>query len=189
MIEAYPLCWPEGWPRTQYPKRSKFWTSFAVVRDSLIYEIDKLGGINEIISTNVPLRQDGLPYARAGEPDDPGVAVYFEYCGKPMCFACDKYDLVRDNMQAIRKTIEALRGIERWGASDMMERAFAGFAAITDQSNESWRDILDYYGDNLSAARDRYRYLAKQHHPDLGGNSEEFHRIQKAWEQAQSELS
>jgi hypothetical protein len=47
-----------------------------------------------------------------------------------MCFACDRWDSVADNVQAIRKTIEALRGIERWGTGDMVQRAFAGFVAL-----------------------------------------------------------
>src|SRR3546814_19053229 len=47
-----------------------------------------------------------------------------------MTFACDRWDTVRDNVRAIGKTIEAIRGIERWGASDMMERAFSAFEAL-----------------------------------------------------------
>jgi hypothetical protein len=31
-----------------------------------------------------------------------------------MCFACDRWDSVGDNVYAITKTIKALRGIERW---------------------------------------------------------------------------
>lgn len=42
-----------------------------------------------------------------------GVAVYFTLKGQQFCFACDHWDEIKDNMQAIHKTIEALRGIER----------------------------------------------------------------------------
>lgn len=42
-------------------------------------------------------------------------------------FACDKFNEVRLNLNAIRLTIAALRQIERCGTSDMMERAFRGF--------------------------------------------------------------
>ena len=47
-----------------------------------------------------------------------------------MCFACDKWRDVYDNIYAIGKTIEALRGIERWGTGDMVEQAFTGFVAL-----------------------------------------------------------
>jgi hypothetical protein len=72
----------------------------------------------------VQLRQDGLPYANRRAPSDTGAAVYFSYKGRQMCFACDKWQDVYDNIYAISKTIEALRGIERWGAGDMVEQAF-----------------------------------------------------------------
>jgi hypothetical protein len=76
-----------------------------------------MGGTGVILSTNIPLRNDGLPYANSREPNDPGVAVYFRYQKRDLCFACDAYTSVRENAYAIAKTVEALRGIERWGAS------------------------------------------------------------------------
>ena len=42
--------------------------------------------------------------------------------------ACDVFDEVRLNVNAIRLTIAALRQIERCGASIMLERAFRGFS-------------------------------------------------------------
>jgi hypothetical protein len=55
-------------------------------------------------------------FARAR--DDVGVAVYFSYRNQQRCFACDRWNRIQDNMQAISKTIEALRGIERWATGD-----------------------------------------------------------------------
>jgi len=43
--------------------------------------------------------------------------------------ACDLFNEVRLNMHAIALTIEAMRQIERCGASSMLERAFRGFIA------------------------------------------------------------
>jgi hypothetical protein len=37
---------------------------------------------------------------------------------------------IRDNLQAVAKTIEALRGIDRWGTREMVDAAFQAFAAI-----------------------------------------------------------
>ena len=189
-VEAYPLHWPEGWPRTKKRERSRFQTTFGLARDCLMEEIARLGGRLPILSTNVPLRRDGLPYASAKEPEDPGVSVYFEYKGKQMCFACDRFDLVKDNTQAIRKTIDAIRGIERWGASDMMRRAFSGFVALPEPGKESWRDVLGCHrGDeSFVLIKARYLPLVKKHHPDNGGTPEGFDRIRRAFMEAKEEL-
>lgn len=93
-----------------------------------------MGGRNVVVSTNKPVRKDGGVYANAREPEDPGVAVYFERDGDRVCFACDQYDRVWKNMRAIAKTIEAMRGIERWGSKEMLDRAFTGFAALPPPS-------------------------------------------------------
>ena len=125
MAEAFPLYWPEGWKRTAYRRTSAFKiAAFGKARDLLLAEIKRMGGTSIVLSTNISLRNDGLPYAGQRNPDDPGVAVYFLYKKRQMSFACDAYRKVEENAYAIAKTIEALRGIERWGASDMMERAY-----------------------------------------------------------------
>ena len=61
-----------------------------------------------------------------------------------MTFACDKWDKVKDNINAIANTIAAIRGIERWGASDMMERAFSAFEALPPPMSglRPWYDLL-----------------------------------------------
>lgn len=83
-----------------------------------------MGGSHLVISTNIELRRDGLPHAGRREPSDKGVAVYFDYRRRPICFACDRWDRIGDNIYAIAKTIDALRGIERWGSGSMVEQSF-----------------------------------------------------------------
>jgi hypothetical protein len=152
MIDAYPLCWPNGWPRAADRERGTFIGTPDMVRKELIAEVDRMIGArpgyayreSRIISTNVPLRRDGEPMAGRNEPLDPGVAVYFQRKGKQVCFACDKYDRVWKNMRAIAKTIEAMRGIERWGSSDMLDRAFTGFAALPEPGKvKPWSEVFD----------------------------------------------
>lgn len=178
-VDAFPLQWPAGWQRTSPHRRERgaFKTSFAKARDELMSEISRMGGRLPVLSSNMALRRDGLPYAQQVRIEDPGIAVYFERKGRPMCFACDRYTTVEANTQAIRKTIEALRGIDRWGASDMMERAFTGFVAL-EAPRDDWRAVLDE-----SDPEGSYRRLRAQHHPDRGGEAGEFHRIQQAFEQ------
>lgn len=169
MIEAYPLHWPEGWPRTKAPAHSRFHPTNGrhAVAQALLAEIRRLGGGQVVISTNVRLRNDGLPYSGDRPPEDKGVAVYFNLKGRQMVFACDKWAKLEDNLRSIHKTIEALRGIERWGASDMMERAFSGFTALPDHTHRTWRQVLGVpAGAGLDECRAARAALMKQYHPD-----------------------
>lgn len=186
MIEAYPLYWPEGWKRTPPGKRkynAAFKKAFGENRDHLMAEVDRLGGSSVVLSTNIPLRRDGLPYADKRSPDDPGVAIYFNYKNKPMCFACDGYYSARENIRATSLTIEALRGIERWGASDMMERAFRGFTALPDLTTKHWTKVLGFNREirvTKEAIEHAYRRLVRIHHPDKDGDPEKFREITAA---------
>lgn len=191
MVEAYPLYWPEGWKRTASYSRthSRFKTGFATARDFLVGEVKRLGGTGVVLSTNVRLRGDGLPYAGVGEPEDGGAAIYFTYKKAQICFACDRYKTVKENLTAIGKTIEALRGMERWGASDMMERAFRGFAQLPSTTGRDWWEVLQI---SRSSPRDvvesRYRQLAQERHPDKGGSHTAMAELNIAREQALKDL-
>ena len=103
MTEAFPLHWPAGRPQTAIlsgvaSTSPSLWLATACSR-----EIRMLGGTLPVLSTNIPLRKDGLPYANHRQPEDKGVAVYFTLNGNPMCFACDRWDSVADNVQAIQR--------------------------------------------------------------------------------------
>lgn len=179
MTEAYPLQWPFGKPRRQYPERARFDVTQERAQQGIMQQIRMLGGTLPVISTNVPLRRDGLAYTSAKKPDDRGVAVYFTLRGQQMCFACDRWDEIKDNMQAIHKTIEALRGIERWGSGDMVQQAFTGFLALPSQD-----DPYDVLGIKRGATGDEvelaYRQKAKICHPDMGGSADDMARINNA---------
>jgi hypothetical protein len=193
MNEAFPLSWPTGWKRTKPNSRIKspFKASFASSRDKLLNELKLLNAEKVVLSSNITLRRDGLPYANAPEPPDPGAAVYFELKQKPMCLACDQYRLVRENIMAIAKTVEALRGIERWGASDMMERAFTGFLALPEKASTPWREVLELGGDR-SLTREiietQAKKLLRAHHPDRGGDVDKFQQIIAARDAARAEV-
>jgi hypothetical protein len=119
MTEAYPLQWPDGWPRTRSDHREdsryRFKTgtrragdsyepgravTFDVARKKLCEELDRLGASGVVISTNLPLRADGFPRADAARNrvQDPGVAVYFTLKKKQMVMACDRYDAPSANL-------------------------------------------------------------------------------------------
>jgi hypothetical protein len=184
-VEAYPLAWPPGRPRARTRDNSRFNVTPVKAFQEIQEEVERLGGTALIISTNVPLRRDGMMMANARTWNgDPGVAVYFTYQKKPMCFACDRWFLVKDNMRAITKTIEALRGIARWGTGDMIQQAFTGFTALP--APESWWQVLGLSGPNATRGdiERAHRKLIMEHHPDRpGGNDDKAARINRARDQ------
>lgn len=189
---AYPLSWPHGRPQSSSRAMSKFDTSFTKARDFLIAELERLGTRDALLSTNVPLRLDGPPRGDTSPTGSPGVAVYFTYKGKSMAFACDRWNRVGDNIHAIAKTIEALRGIARWGTGDMMQAAFAGFSALPAPTamGKPWREILGCPNAHTRADVDyAYRAARRRAHPDMGGSNDAFDQVQKAYEAACREIS
>jgi hypothetical protein len=195
-ISAHPLQWPIGRKRTPAwnRERARFDVSFVRARDNIVNEVYRLTGKYPdpqiIISTNIALRRDGLPLAGQRAPEDVGVAVYFLYKKQQMCFACDRWQKVEHNMQAIAKTIEAIRGIARWGTGDMLQAAFTGFAALpAPSSKREWWDVLQCSREAGSdVIRAQYRRLASEFHPDRGGSAERMAEINVAYEQAKKEI-
>ena len=149
-------------------------------------ELGRLGAKNEVLSTNVKRRLDGAPYSGQAQPQDTGAAVYFELKGKKISLACDKWNRVEDNIWAIAKHVEALRGQQRWGVGSI-DQAFRGYTAlpaIGTTSGMNWWEVL---GVPINSApdqvREAYKILVRKQHPDVGGDRERFQRIQEAWEQ------
>jgi DnaJ-domain-containing protein 1 len=147
-------------------------------------EIKRMDGHRMIISSNLKVKANGLPYSAQRQPDDPGVAVYFKWHERDLVFACDKWLSIEDNLWAIVKHIEALRGQERWGVGSL-DQAFAGYMALPDPDARQWWEVLgvEKTADN-DAIRKAYIGLAKQFHPDAGGNAVMFDQVQKAYDLA-----
>lgn len=193
-VPAYPLYWPQGWPRTETRKREsgKFKAeSWRVIQD-LQNEIKLLRGSHIVISSNVAIRQDGLPYADSlrRKGIDPGLAVYFLRKGKQMVFACDRYDTPLKNARAIALTISAIRGIERWGATSMLERSLSAFEALPPPKD--WRKILGFETSEPihgpAQLAQRYRDLAQKAHPDKGGSTDAMTELNVAYQSALREI-
>lgn len=179
--QNYPLHWPHGWPRTKSHavKRSRFGTYSRPVQmgaalDFLIEELKRLGAQHEVVSTNVRPRLDGRPYAGQAAPQDAGVAVYFTLKQRRVVLACDRWQKVEENVWAVAKHIEALRGQERWGVGSI-EQAFAGYTALPQKSQASVWDALGIASPETATEASvmaAWREAAKRAHPDIGGSHE-----------------
>lgn len=202
---AYPLSWPAGWPRTKPHTResapfwknttrsgsSSTWRTPRSMEDAakeILNQLAMMGVGDCVISTNTELRADGLPYSNRRTPEDPGAAVYFTLKKIPTALASDRWDRVEDNLWAIAKHLEAMRGQARWGVGSR-EQAFAGYQALNapgESSAPTWYAVLGVKESaTFEEARDAYRHEAHLVHPDRpGGSHEKMARLNESWDQA-----
>lgn len=187
-INAYPLQWPVGWPREDDPQYSSFKTGLVQAQRGLMNELYLLGADDIVISSNARVNSFGEIAARQKRVDDTGIAVYFTLNGEQKCIPCDKWVLLEDNIHAVELTVKALRGLDRWGAKSMVDAAFQGFAALPAGGDAGWWTVLGVERDAVvEVVSKRYRVRLMETHPDRGGDIEEYHAVQGAWEQFAAE--
>jgi len=191
MAERFPLEWPDGWDRTAPTKRRRapYSKPFGSSRDDLIRQLRLFRATATIISSNMPVRSDGIPYAGTADKRyaDPGVAVYFALRGEQQVIACDCWDSIHGNLRAIGITLEAMRQIDRTGASSLLRRAFQGFKALPPAPAPArpWWEVLGL--DRAVATREVieavYKARSRQAHPDAGGSNDEMAELNRAREE------
>lgn len=182
---AYPLQWPPGWPRTEAAKRQR-WPNpvgLSVALKELESELRLLGVKQVVLSSNCAL---GMETAA-----DSGVVAFGVFDEQQIAIPCDRWTTVAANVRAIAKTVNALRGLDRWGAQHMIRAMFQGFRLLGSPS-KSWRDILGI-GPHDRVTREhveaRRRTLASMHHPDVTGRNDGIMaEINAAADQAVREL-
>lgn len=202
----YPLSWPIGWKRTPYNARKhaafhshrtvdngsgysykrKEALSVGDGLDRVNGELRRLGARNVVISSNLRIREDGLPYAnQANQLDDPGVAVYFRLSNADRVLACDRWRSAAENLAAIAGHIAAMRAQDRYGVGTL-DQAFAGYAALPPKGG-TWRTTLGFAVDevvNVDRVERAFRERARTAHPDVAGGS---HDAMASLTQAKSE--
>lgn len=188
-MEAYPLNWPAGWPRTKTPEYSRFEKrTIGLAVDGVLHELKLMKAKDIIISSNLRQRKDGLPHSDQAQPKDAGIAVYFKFNGNQQCIPCDRWQKVEHNLRAIELTIAALRGLDRWGAKDMVRAAFTGFKALPPASiNRPWWEVLEVPENaKRETVEQAYKTLARKHHPDHGGSQDRICEINAAYQYAKT---
>lgn len=206
--KPFPLDWPAGYPRTNAfeVSQSRFkMTSIFNASKAIVQRATSMHFVDVVVTSNMPTRRDGLPYSNGREPDDKGVAVWWKSAligGREQVIACDRWKTVGENMRAVELSLDAMAGLDRWGASQIVKRAFAGFAALPPAAIElpavkHWRDVL-MPGTNgsirpasamLALAKIAYRNAMETAHPDKGGSTERAAELNRAWAECQAELT
>lgn len=199
--DKFPLSWPEAWKRTPAHAREK--SRWRVDTSRMVAELNRQVGLFSanvwVISSNMPRssRDGGILLGSTGLIQDPGVALYYSTNKwKERVIACDKYANAFHNMYAIALTLDALRAIERAGASQILDQAFTAFGALPAAAGATpvrpWWEVLGLqeaaikggYVD-LTMVEAKFRELARAAHPDRnGGDDTAFKELNAAIEQA-----
>lgn len=189
MTAAYPLAWPEGFPRSKSRAASQFKTKLPAALDNVEHSLTLFGRdsglrVSDIVlSSNVALGTD--------KPADPGVAVWFGWDGQQRCIAVDRYLKVEENLQAIHHVIEARRTELRHGTLALVRATMTGLKALPAPPGKRWREILALPAD-APATRDAilaaHRSLAAERHPDRGGSTAAMAELNRARDVALAEV-
>lgn len=180
--KAYPLQWPSGWPRTVGRQRWPNAVGLGPALKELESELRLLNVRQIVLSSNCSLGMENAA--------DPGVVAFGVYDGQEIAIPCDRWTTVAANVRAIAKTVNAMRGMERWGAKHMIRAMFQGFTAIAGPAPRDWHEVLGIDGKpSVEIVRNRVRVLAMEHHPDRGGDAAIMAEINAAADQAIREIS
>lgn len=187
VTDGYPLKWPNGFKRTPAIARRDGNIADRMspgrILDLLEAEVHRLGGRDLIVSCNLRMRPDGVPYARQNAVEDPGIAVYFHYQGQQHAMACDVHVTPWKNIRAITLCIQALRSLERHGGGHILARAFDGFKALPAAiiPHVPWWEVLEIEsGASEQEIREAHRKLIRAAHVDAGGDHDRAADINRA---------
>lgn len=193
-VASLPDAWPGG-ARTaaadrERPKFKTIWTRALDLLDREVYYLD---GSNVEIAVDVAptmLRNDGQLRADA-RPRSAAVVVSFDTPTGRLVFAADRYTYWQENVDAIARSLEKMRAVDRYGV--LQGKHYQGFKAIaaTSTPTMSVQEAARFIGDLAPAdpvavmedreyASSAIRSAMRKAHPDVGGKPEAWHRLQLA---------
>jgi hypothetical protein len=93
----------------------------------------------------------------------------------------------------VGQALDALRAIERAGASQVLEQVFTGLRALPAHITVArpWREVLGVAASATPTpeiVESRFRELARSRHPDNGGSHDQFVELESARRDALREL-
>ncbi len=188
-LSAYPLHWPQGFPRKHIREKSRFDTTLAKALSNVSLSLDRFGKDSEVAVTDITLSSN---YTLSDQrPEDPGVAVWFNWDGTMRCVPCDRYRTIEENLQAIHHVIEARRTELRHGTLQLVRASFAGFTALPAPEGSHWREILKLPPSKRvtpNEVENAYKRLVMKAHPDTGGSHEQMAKLNSARDTALAEI-
>lgn len=214
MIEPYPLHWPSDYPKTPPRQRRSCDEPIRATGTDLynhtMGEMMRVNAHSLTLSTNLPLGE-GVPRWYASPlDDDPGVALWFVWHGRPMVLANDTFVSVRENLYAIGRLVTNFRVAYGLGMGQSMERMLLGLEhdhnrffrtekagsysppppdPTVEGPTAGWWHVFGFssiHEASLKEAESRYRQRVQQAHPDRGGSTEAMQVFNEAIEQARN---
>lgn len=194
---------------TKMPRRSQFKATYQQTKKLLESELEKLRVVAnvslEMFIRQEDLRADGFLRANV-KPSKQGVVlvatrikntIYHRETGRSenvlqtLTYPCDAFDDWQDNLRGVALSLQALRAVERYGVfryEDIVQRLALPSAQGKISSVET---AAEFVAEHSGLARDEvlrsgaaflqaYRRAATKLHPDAGGNSDDFLKLQEA---------
>lgn len=183
-------------PETRGREHARFKASYQSTLDLLEREVDHVRKLNahevviEVVAAESAARLDGGLRVNASVYH-PGVVVSFESKHGPLRYATDRFPHWHDNLRAIALGLEALRKVDRYGIATSGEQ-YRGWSALPPgqpiavgaaMTIDEARRVLAFSAVeelHVESIEWQFRRMAKEHHPDVGGDPEMFRRITAA---------
>lgn len=184
------------WPYEQTKNRqpSAFRAPWAQTVNLLTRELVELQAKNVVLQVALredQIRVDGMPRANV-RAEHPGVILSFDSKYGALSYATDKYPTWQENIRGIAKSLEWLRGVDRYGVSKGQQ--YTGWkqlgAGPTMSQVEAAEFVVNLAGVDEVNARTILvddavlttvlRLAAKRAHPDTGGNPKLWERYARA---------
>lgn len=200
-----PLHWQA--PSTPEEQRRSRWTFKASWTDTLDLLERELGYLQardlviEADFTEADIRLDGWPRANARNPVHPGIRIAFDSLHGPLVYATDSCAFWQHNVRSVALGLQALRAVDRYGVTRRGEQ-YTGWRQIGSGASAEivvdvpeWATVADAWQHLLSAAElgmpkwdpaDPHRVgqvvtrARRLTHPDTGGSTAAFARVQAA---------
>jgi hypothetical protein len=195
-----------SWVGTKPRTRSQFtatWTQTLQLLEREVYILQTSKMDDPVLMmdiTEADLRIDGQVRANA-RPSSDAVALAFESRKGPLVFRCDRFlerpwgakmiPLWQHNVRAIALTLEALRKVDRYGATQHDEqytgyRQLAAEPAVVptsvDEAMATLRELAGMTGPHDVPIETLISRARRGAHPDAGGSREEWDRFTEASE-------
>jgi hypothetical protein len=185
-----PLRWAgPSTPSYERRSRSAFKAPWQSTLTLLYRELDHLDARDLVIEADFSesdIRLDGMPRANARQPQHPGVQIAFGSKFGPLIYSTDSCEFWQHNVRSIALGLEALRAVDRYGATKRGEQ-YTGWKALgaeaTPMPAESPMDVLARYAGQTgrgTAPAQMWRIAKRRTHPDADGGSRE------AWDAVQA---
>jgi hypothetical protein len=193
------------WPgvRKSTRRAAPFRSSFTQTLDLLEYELARIAAkdiLIEIALSTSDIRNDGWPRADT-RPTHPGVILSFTCRHGALRYPCDTYSDWQANLHALALALQALRAVDRYGATSTGQQ-YSGWAALPAPGSDNGLEprsaaqlLLRLAGRSvaepliqecltrLTFVDELYRQAAKRHHTDVGGKFDDFVLLQRVVKQ------